>query len=137
MRDITDRQPDLSVEPAGCSPGIAADQWSVAWTVSNASDDELAITGAWLPHGQFRSPRRDFTPPLTIAVNERVRVEFLVRCREAPGTVVENAFVILTVEWQSQAWRIFARSRVRFDDSGAPQPATELITVQRVGFSTT
>jgi hypothetical protein len=48
---------------------------------------------------------------------------------------VENAFVISRVLWQEEPWRIFARLRVVFDEQSRPQTTTELVTVQRVGFS--
>jgi hypothetical protein len=48
---------------------------------------------------------------------------------------VENAFLILRVLWREEPWRTFARLRVIFDESGGPQATTEVVTVQRVGFS--
>ncbi len=57
-------------------------------------------------------------------------------CGEAPGTVVENAFLILRVVWRDEPWQVFARFRVVFDDHGGPRTTTELITTQPVGFST-
>jgi hypothetical protein len=48
---------------------------------------------------------------------------------------VENAFLIVRVLWQEEPWRVFARLRVVFDEQGGPQTTTEVVTVQRVGFS--
>ena len=51
------------------------------------------------------------------------------------GDVVENAFLITTVEWREVHWRMLARMTVRFGAEGAPTAVTELVTVQQVGFS--
>lgn len=66
---------------------------------------------------------------------ESAQLEFAVACSGRPGTVVENAFLILRVLWREEPWRIFARLRVVFDEQGGPQTTTEVVTVQRVGFS--
>jgi hypothetical protein len=41
----------------------------------------------------------------------------------------------LRVLWREQLWRILARLRVVFDQHGAPESGTEVITTQPVGFS--
>ncbi|MGH7835396.1 MAG: hypothetical protein ACREQK_17270 [Candidatus Binatia bacterium] len=64
-----------------------------------------------------------------------MRLEFTVKCEEPPGTVVENAFLILRVNWSKAPWLILARLRVSVDDNGAPQSVTEAITAQPVGFA--
>jgi hypothetical protein len=56
-------------------------------------------------------------------------------CGEPPGTEVENAFLILHVFWREKDWRVFARLRVSFGDTGLPSTTTEVVTTQRVGFS--
>ena len=70
-----------------------------------------------------------------LSLGERTRLECVVACSELPGTVVENAFLILRVLWLEEPWRVFARLRVVFDEQGGPQTTTEVVTVQRVGFS--
>lgn len=75
-------------------------------------------------------------PPLDVAAGASVLVELPVRASEAPGTSVENCFLILRVLWQEQLWRIFARHRVVFDQNGTPHPICELVTTHPVGFST-
>jgi hypothetical protein len=70
-----------------------------------------------------------------LAPTESARLEFAVKCEEPPGTVVENAFLILRVDWSEAPWLVLARLRVSVDENGAPQSATEAITTQRVGFS--
>jgi hypothetical protein len=51
-----------------------------------------------------------------------------VRAREEPGTRVDNAYLILQVSTDGQAWRIFTRMRVEFDTQAAPRPIVEVIT---------
>jgi hypothetical protein len=58
-----------------------------------------------------------------------------VLCDEPAGSIVENAFLILLVEWLEASWRLFVRFRVTIGQQGEPETATELITTQRVGFS--
>ena len=90
---------------------------------------------ARVPHGKFRSEERNFEPPLKILGGESGRVQMLVRCDELAGTVVENAFLILGIEWLDAQWRTFVRFLVSVDSDGRPKTRTELITTQRVGFS--
>jgi hypothetical protein len=54
---------------------------------------------------------------------------------ELPGSIVENAFLILRVQWRNSQWRIFVRFLVTADSDGRPETRTELITTQPVGFS--
>jgi hypothetical protein len=51
------------------------------------------------------------------------------------GLVTENAFVIFSVNWLGEPWRVFVRLRVMMTSDGRPETATELITAQKVGFS--
>jgi len=87
------------------------------------------------PHGQFRSAERFFDPPLQAAAGKNATIEMPVRCDEPAGTVIENGFLILLVEWLNNRWRIFVRLRVTINQQGEPETATELITTQRAGFS--
>ena len=59
----------------------------------------------------------------------------MVVCNGGLGDVVENTFLITTVQWRKVPWRILARMTVRFGEEGAPAAVTELVTVQQVGFS--
>jgi hypothetical protein len=93
------------------------------------------VRQAWLPHGRFRSPRRDYQPPLDVRPNGYTHLAFAVACDEEPGTAVENAFVILSADWRGKPWRILARIRAAIDEGRAPAPVTEVITVQPVGFA--
>jgi hypothetical protein len=64
-----------------------------------------------------------------------VILELAVACQEPPNTIVENAFVILLVNWLGNGWRFFVRLLITVDQQGRPQTTTESITVQQVGFS--
>jgi len=74
-------------------------------------------------------------PALDVAANKSGRIEIEARCGEAPGAEIENAFLILRVAFDDNDWLILVRLRIRIDAQGRPASATELITVQRVGFS--
>ncbi len=88
-----------------------------------------------LPHGRFRSGEKQLEAILLPRNN--AQLEFQVRCDELPGTIVENAFLILQVLWPEEPWRILARLRVIIGENGAPETITELITTQRAGFAAT
>lgn len=70
-----------------------------------------------------------------LAQGERREIQLSAVFREAPGTSVENTFLILTAVWREKVWRVFVRMTVRSDSSGAPAAHTEWITEQEVGFS--
>ena len=110
-------------------------KWLVAWRVENRGEGTLQLLSGRLPHSLFRCDERGLEAVPALRPNESARLEFPVRCAEPPGTIVENAFLILSVLWREEPWRILARLRVSLDREGAPQTATELITTQRVGFS--
>jgi len=111
------------------------DDWSIVWTVENKRAQSLKISSVRLPHGQFKAQQRKFEPVLNLTGGASVEFETLVHCKEPPGLVTENAFVIFYVSWFSASWRIFVRVRVQVDAQLAPQAAVESITTQRVGFS--
>jgi hypothetical protein len=112
-----------------------AGYWSVDWLVENKGAEPLQILTVRLPHGQFKADEQLFDPPLQLAAKEISRFQVSVRCHEPPGPITENAFVILSVLWSGQLWRIFVRIRVIADADGTPRTATELVTTQKVGFS--
>lgn len=128
-------EPRIAVEPASRWAGSASDEWIFRWEVTNLGSEPLEIWGAWLPHGRFRGDRRELDPRAVLPARRSARLELPVRCAEPPGTVVENAFLILNVGWRREPWRIFVRLRITFDGEGVPADTVELITVQRVGFS--
>ena len=127
--------PRVLVEQAARRAGPASDRWLVAWHVQNLGQQPLRLLAARLSHSRFRCEERELTPIPQLSPGERTRLEFVVACSGLPGTVVENAFLILRVLWLEEPWRVFARLRVVFDEQGGPQTTTEVVTVQRVGFS--
>ena len=115
--------------------GSRASGWNIAWFVENDSADPLEILAVHLPHGQFKAEERRFTPPLKVGPGQSREFQTLVHCDEPTGLVTENGFVIFSVIWRRQAWRIFVRVRVVMIPEGKPETAIELITTQKVGFS--
>ncbi|HEV8711335.1 MAG TPA: hypothetical protein VGX03_00700 [Candidatus Binatia bacterium] len=127
--------PQVSVEQVSRCAGTASDCWLVAWHIRNLGQHPLRLLAARLPHSWFRSEERELVPIPHLLPGERAQLEFPVTCSGLPGSVVENAFLIVRVLWQEEPWRVFARLRVVFDEQGGPQTTTEVVTVQRVGFS--
>lgn len=109
--------------------------WVISWRIKNLSDRQLHLLAARLPHSQFRGGEIQLQPALEVPSGQSAVLELSVACNEAPGEVVENAFLILRVLWSGEPWRILTRFRVLVDSEGAPHTTTELITTQPVGFS--
>ena len=109
--------------------------WSVAFDVRNTGDDAVELLEAWLPHGRFRAEAVSLTehPPLPSGAS--VTLAFTVGFDEAPGELVENAFVILRTRWRNEEWRVLARLAVTAGVDGSPLASTELTTAHPVGFS--
>jgi len=126
--------PSLTVTRVTCGaigggvqhPGDAV-RWVVTWALCNSGPSFLELTDAWIPHGRFRGDGR-ISLAVAIAPGATHSQQFFVSADEAPGTVVENAFLILRVSIQGAAWRVFIRMRIAFDASAVPQPAVETIT---------
>jgi len=127
--------PQVLVQQVGSSADSSPGSWLVAWNVRNIGQDPLEIVAGRLPHSQFRAEERQLSRNLFLPPGQSARVEFEVACRGAPGAVIENAFLILSVRWSGQPWRILARMRVVLDEESGPQTITELVTTQRIGFS--
>jgi len=123
------------LRPVALARDVVAGFWKVRWQLDNVGGDLLTITTVHLPHGQYKSAARQFTPALEVAAGASEPFESLVHCHEPAGLVTENAFVIFHCQWRGAAWRIFVRIRVDVDMTGAPHAMTELITTQKVGFS--
>jgi hypothetical protein len=128
-------EPKIRVQQETVQRGATPDRWQVAWTIVNLGDAPLKILAARTPHEKFRCDEKEFTPPVDLAANQRGRIELEVRCGEAAGTVVENAFLLMRVVHAGKAWLILARLTVLMNNDGVPATVTELITTQHVGFS--
>jgi hypothetical protein len=134
-RTVEGNGPQIRVEQVGRCRKVEPGRWLCDWRVENLTGNAVELFTARVPHGKFRSEERNFGPPLKILGGESARVEMLVRCDELAGTVVENAFLILLIEWLNAQWRTFVRFLVTVDNDGRPKTRTESITTQRVGFS--
>ncbi len=125
-------EPRVGVEQTACAGSDG--EWRIAWRITNLTASELRLLDARFPHGQFRGALMELGD-LMIAPRGSTGLEAVVACQGGPGDVVENAFLIATVEWREVRWRILARMTVRFTADREPDATTELVTVQRVGFS--
>jgi hypothetical protein len=128
-------EPKIRVQQETVQRGATPDRWQVAWTILNLGDAPLKILAARAPHGKFLCEEKEFTPPVDLAANQRGRIELEVRCGEAKGAEVENAFLILRVLYAGGRWLILVRLRVYVAEEGKPVTTSELITAQPVGFS--
>jgi hypothetical protein len=123
--------PRVTVKPlavARAAPGT----WNVRWRITNEGDP-LHLSAIAAPHGKFRS--RDHAIDVALAAGGSFEPQLEIASGEPAGSEIENAFLIITAEAGTDAWRILARMRVRVDGDGVPHPATERIDVQEVGFS--
>jgi hypothetical protein len=128
-------EPQIVLTQVSAERHGATDRWSIDWLVKNEGANRLNILGVRLPHGQFKSDERRFEPAIALSSGERTQFETFVHCDEPAGLVTENAFVIFSVNWLGEPWRVFVRLRVMMTSDGGPETATELITAQKVGFS--
>lgn len=132
---MTEDEPKIAVGAIRRSKELHSGHWSFGWGIRNLTDEPMSLIAVRLPHGQFRNQQMEFHPPLEVRAGESAAIETSVQCSEPSGTVIENAFLILLSEWRGQRWRIFARLRVTINQRAEPEPVSELITTQRVGFS--
>jgi hypothetical protein len=132
---VSDDEPWIAVEEIRRNREIGSDRWLFGWRIRNLTQQPIKFLAARCPHGKFRSGEKIFDPPLYAAGAENAIIEMLVLCNEPTSTIVENAFLILLIEWLETSWRLFVRFRVTINEKGEPETATELITTQRAGFS--
>jgi len=126
------KEPRVRVTQISCAR--SGEEWRMAWRIGNLTTSEMRLLDARFPHGRFRSGLRELTD-VRVAPSASTDLEAVVACHGRDGEVVENTFLITTVEWRKVRWRILARMTVTFAADGSPAAATELVTVQRVGFS--
>src|SRR5439155_24547357 len=74
------------------------DVWRVRWRLLNTSDTALALTSAWVPHGRFRGVDGRVALAVPLAPAGSHLLDLRVRASEAPRTVVETAFLIITTD---------------------------------------
>ena len=128
-------EPQIEVEQAECGTSKNPGQWLFKWRVRNVTETPMSLLSVRVPHGKFKADERKFGPAVKIAAQDSLILDLAVVCQEPPETMIENAFLILLVDWQENSWRFFVRLRIRVSQQGHPETATESITVQRVGFS--
>jgi hypothetical protein len=100
-------------------------RWRITFRLLNDAASRVVVSDAWLPHGRFRGDGH-IGVHIAVLPGEARALDLLVTAREDPGTVVENAFLIL----RTSAGRVFARMRVAFGADGVPRPAVEAVTSQ-------
>jgi len=113
---------EVRVEVESCAR--EGDAWRVRWRVFNSGLYELGLSSAWIPHGRFRGASGRTPLSVSLAAGASTTLSLLVRASEPPGTVVENAFLIVS----STRGRIFVRMRIEFRPD--PVPIVEAITHQ-------
>lgn len=127
--------PQVVVKQVSRRAGPASGRWFVAWRIQNLGQHPIELLRARLPHSLFRGDDREVVGQPKLAPGDNVQIEFSVACGEAPGSVIENAFLILRALWLGKDWWVFARLRVVIDSEGGPQAETETVTAHPVGFS--
>lgn len=132
---FNDRPPRISVEQNERARLDEQGRWCITWRIHNLEKEAVALRAAHLPHGKFRSEQRIFEKDVIARAAAGVAITLPVTCQEAPDSVVDNAFLILHVEWLQSAWRIFVRLQVMVNEASEPHTRTELITAHKVGFS--
>jgi hypothetical protein len=123
-----------TIRPDAADPRSAGrgGQFRVAWRVHNGGAEALGLEDAWVPHGRFRGTDGHVPLASIVEAGESARVELGVATSEPPGTVVNNAFLILRAQRGPERWRIFARMRVEFDAAAQPRPIVEQVTAQSI-----
>ena len=127
--------PDLGVEGIECRATDHPGRWIGVWRIHNRGDSSAEIAAVWLPHDRFFSDNQEYGPPLALESLGLVDLAVPVDCRETPGSVIDNAFVILRVAYHRREWRVFARQEVRIDKNGVPQAICLSVTCQPAGNS--
>lgn len=132
---VENEGPKIEVEQVEQSRSANSGGRIFKWRVRNQTEAPMNLLSVRVPHGKFKADERKLEPAAKIAAQGQFNLDLAVACQEPPNTIVENAFLILLVDWQENRWRFFVRLRISVDHQGHPETATESITVQQVGFS--
>ena len=132
---VENEGPKIEVEQVERGASEKLGRWLVKWRVRNVTETPMRLFSVRVPHGKFKAEESEFRPEVKIPARDQFILDRVVACEEPPNTIVENAFLILLVNWQENHWRFFVRLRITVDQQGRPETATESITVQQVGFS--
>lgn len=126
--------PEIVVRPWGKPERLNDRRWRVTWRLEHPAAGAIEIHEAWLPHGRFRAETQQFAPPVRVAASNPADLSFEVVFDEAPGTAVENGFILLRTRWNGAPWRVFVRLTVRAGEQGEPLPVSENVTAQPIRF---
>jgi hypothetical protein len=135
FNDVKTENPSIVVEQVEPSRSEKLGRWLFKWRVRNVTETPMSLLSVRVPHGKFKAEERKFLSQVEIAARDHFIVDLAVACQEPPNTIVDNAFLILLVNWQENYWRLFVRLRIMVNEQQQPQTTTESITVQQVGFS--
>jgi hypothetical protein len=135
FNDVKTENPSIAVEQVEPSRSENSGRWLFKWRVRNVTETPMGLLSVRVPHGRFKAEERRLLPAVKIVAEDHFILEMAVACEEPPETIIENAFLILLVDWQENQWRFFVRLQISIDQQGNPDTTTESITVQRVGFS--
>ena len=133
--DVENDELSIAVDQVERSSGANPGWWLFKWRVRNQTYEAMRLLSVRVPHGKFKGEDLRFVPSVEIAGKDCLILEVAVRCDEPPETIIENAFLILLVDWQQSQRRFFVRLQVRVNQQGEVDTVTESITAQRVGFS--
>ena len=132
---VESEEPSIAVEQVERCRNANFGGWLFRWRVRNQTEHAMRAVAVRVPHGKFRAQECRFVPSIEIVPKDSFVLEVAVTCDEPPGTTIENAFLILLVDWQQSQWRFFVRLRVVVNQQAEVDTETESITAQRVGFS--
>jgi len=124
---LTAVEPPVRIRVNSCARGSTNACWRVGWRLTNLLREPLLLQDAWVPHGRFRGEGH-IALHTSLAAGADHDLALNVLADEAPGTVVENAFLIVQMRSATQGWRVFARMKVVFGD--VPTPTIEAVTAQ-------
>lgn len=135
MISVESEEPSIEVEQVERSRSANPGRWFFRWRLRSKTELAMRLVSVHVPHGKFKAEECKFLPSVKIAAKENFVLEVAVKCDEPPETIIENAFLILLVDWRESQWRFFVRLQIRINQQGEPDTKTESITAQRVGFS--
>ena len=132
---VENEAPKIEVEQVERGTSERLGRWLFQWRVRNMTEAPMSLLSVRVPHGRFKGEEREFGPAAKVAAQDHFILDLVVACQEPPNTIIENAFLILLLNWQENQWRFFVRLQITIDQQGRPATTTESITVQQVGFS--
>ena len=136
MAQPPENAPSVGVTAAGANLLATTPEacWRVSWDIENLDSEPLQLLEAHLPHKQFLSKSRELGGR-PLGPRESYRLELDVASGEPPGSVIDNAFLILRLQRGENQWRVFSRLLVRFGPDGHLEHTCTLTAVHPVGFS--